>query len=466
MKKKTQKCYYCKVQEAEEKCIYCTDCRLKMAKGEIKSNYAEAIPPLYDHQKKIIAEDKHKCGLFLGTGASKTRTALELAKGSTLVICPKQQRDDKTWERENEKWGTKKNLVVISKEDLRKNWSKLPRYDTVIIDECHNNLGVLPAYVQRKGLQYPKTSQIFEATQMFLLNHTPERLYLLSATPVPKPMSMWAIGTLLGQTWDFYKFRQTYYVEIRMGGTRRVWVPRRGDEIKQRLADLVQKFGYTGGLNDFFDVPEQTHKTVEIDLSAEQKKAVATISFSEADPLVRRARLRTIENGVLYGKKIEEMDERTDVMTNKTTIFKSHKIDYILERALEFPKLLIFANYTAQIHEIERALKVEGYNVSTLTGATKDRTFIRSVDESPEPHIIIAQSSISSGYELPSFPCVIYASKSWRFVDYEQSLGRVLRANHLKKNLYIHLVVTGCDKDCHDTIMSGQDFQEKLTLNI
>ena len=39
------------------------------------------IPPLYEHQKKIIKENKLKCGLFLGTGASKTRTALEMAAG-------------------------------------------------------------------------------------------------------------------------------------------------------------------------------------------------------------------------------------------------------------------------------------------------------------------------------------------------------------------------------------------------
>jgi SNF2 family DNA or RNA helicase len=424
------------------------------------------MQPLYEHQKKILKEDKLKCGLFLGTGASKTRTALELAEGSVLVICPKQQREDQTWQRENEKWGTNKPLTVISKEDLRKNWEKLPAYTTVIIDECHNNLGVLPMYVQRNKVQIPKTSQIFEATQRYLTKHPPKRLYLLSATPVPKAMSMWAIGVLFGQTWDFKDFRDVYYTEVRMGSMRRIWLPKKDEATKQRLADLIQKFGYTGGLNDFFDVPEQTHKTVEIDLSGEQKKAVAEMTFAEADPLVRRARLRTIENGVLYGKKIEETGAKTDKMTNQTKIFKSHKIDYILERALEFPKLLIFANYTAQIMEIEKALKEEGYNVSTLTGATKDRSFIRKVNESPDPHIIIAQSSISAGYELPSFPCVIYASKSWRYVDYEQSLGRVLRANHLKKNLYIHLVVKGCDLDCHKAIMSGVDFQEKLTLNI
>lgn len=423
------------------------------------------IPELYEHQKKIIKEDKHKCGLFLGTGASKTRTALELAEGPTLVICPKQQREDETWERENEKWGTKVDLKVISKEDLRKSWEDLPAYTTVIIDECHNNLGVTPMYIQRNKIQRPKTSQIFEATKGYVFKHKPKRLYLLSATPVPKPMSMWGIGILFGQKWDFAAFRDVYYIEIRMG-LRRIWMPRKDEATRKRLANLIQKFGYTGGLNDFFDVPEQTHKTVIIDLTSEQKKAIQNMNMLEADPLVRRARLRTIENGVLYGKKIEELEGKIDQMTNQTIIFKSHKIDYILERAQEFPKLLIFANYTAQIEEIAKALRKDNYKVSVLNGATKDRSFIRDVNDSPEPHIIVAQSSISSGYELPTFPCVIYASKSWRYVDYEQSLGRVLRANHLKKNLYIHLIVEGCDKDCHDAIMSGVDFQEKLTLNI
>lgn len=733
------------------------------------------IPPLYDHQKKIIDADRKKCGLFLGTGASKTRTALVLAEGDTLVICPKQQRDDKMWLHENEKWQTKKGVMVISKEDLRKNWDFLPHFDTVIIDECftgeteiltdsgfkkfkdldktekvaqwddykisfvkplryierehsgdmisftvkkgvdvlmtpnhnqvlvnsrngeivkkpisecsfhsqwkiptsgfsteddsklsplermyiatqadgsihrktkkdttisftfmkkrkidrllkiiseaglefnfvkhnkkrhkarimvkmpedttkdirnhirfpmgygkakeiteemvewdgskisntqfyfsskdknqsdfyaqvavlaghrcyqsieedtrketystmhrlfitlnkqlddtqkcsrkyttyngkvycvevpsgkivirhngftfvtgncHNNLGVMPAYVQRKKIQVPKTSKIFEATLNFLRKHPPKRLYLLSATPAPKPMSVWAIGILLGQNWSFHEFRNKYYTEIRMGGVRRIWMPKKDDATKERLAGLIKHLGYTGGLTDFFDVPEQSHKTIEIDLTAEQKKAMTELSFEEPDPLVRLARLRTIENGVLYGKKIEEIDGKTDKMTSETILFKNNKISYILERASEFPKLLIFANYTAQINEIARVLRKEGYTVSTLTGATKDRSFIKEVNESPNPHIIIAQCSISSGYELPTFPCVIFASKSFRYIDYEQALGRVLRSNALKKNLYIHLVVKGTDLDCHNTIMSGQDFQERLTINI
>lgn len=418
---------------------------------------------LYEHQKTTIAENKKKCGLFTGTGSSKTRTALEMAEGRVLVICPKQQKLDLTWEREDKKWQTKKKPDVISKETFRRDWDSLPFYDTIIIDECHNNFGVLPETRQRRGVQIPKASQIFDATLAYIRKTNPKRLYLCSATPVGKPMNLWAIAKLLGVNWDFFGFRAKYYIEIRVG-QRRIWIAKKDKATKDMLADLVKKFGYVGSLNDFFDVPEQTHKTVKIDLGKEQEVALRNLSSTEADPLVRRARQRTIENGVLYGKRVETISDKVDTMVSETVIFPSKKIDYILERAIEFPKLLVFANYKAQIRQIYLALKAEGYTVSELTGDTKDRTFIQRVDQSDKPHIIVAQSSISSGYELPSFPCVIYASKSWRYVDYEQSLGRVLRSNHLKKNLYIHLVVDGVDSDCHEAILSGQDFQERLSL--
>jgi len=423
------------------------------------------IPELYEHQKKIIKENKLKCGLFLGTGASKTRTALHLAEGKVLVICPKQQFLDGLWEKEDKKWDTQKLICTVSKEWLRAHWNELGAFDTVIIDECHNNLGVTPETRQRNRIQIPKTSQIFEATLNYLKKFPPKRLYLLSATPVSNPMNLWAIATLFGKNWDFFRFREKYYFNVLLGGQRRIWLPRKDQETKDRLVELVKGFGYTGGLNEFFDVPEQIHKEVYIDLTQSQKQAIKELHQIEADPLVRRSKQRTIENGVLYGQEIQQITNREERMVKKTTIYPSKKIDYILERAIEFPKLLIFVNYTAQINEIARVLKEEGYNVVTLTGATKDRANLINDAEKSDASIVIAQAMISEGYELPSFPCVIYASKNYRCWHYIQSLGRVLRSNNLKKNLYIHLIVKGVDEECHKTIMSGNDFQEKVDLS-
>ena len=418
---------------------------------------------LYSHQQKIIDENPQKCGIFLGTGGGKTLTALMLAKGRTLVICPKTIRDAKIWERQLEKMSDvsegPSSLTVISKEEFKSPKFFAIQFETVIIDECHTMFGVTPATKQIKYVKFPKTSQLFESLQMYLKNYSPDRLYFCSATPVSKPMHLWALATLLGKKWDWFAFRQKYYFEMQRG----VFIPRKSKDLKDRLAELTKHFGYTGQLSDWFDVPEQTHKVVHFGLTPKQEKAVRDIDTSEADPLVRRSKIRTIENGVLYAKKIERFTEHVENLVDSVEIFPSEKIDYILERAEEFPKILIFAAYTAQIQQIVIALKKEGFPVVMLMGATKDRGTLLAEAEKASFCIVVAQSSISAGYELPSFPCVIYASKSYRYVDYEQSLGRVLRANHLKKNLYLHLVVTGdADEACHETIMDGRDFSEMI----
>ena len=420
----------------------------------------------YDHQRKILEADPKKCLLALGTGTGKTLLGLSLAEGSTLIVTPKQQREDLTWQKNAEKFGIICNMKVISKEDLRRDWSTLPAFDTVILDESHFFVGCLPETRQKKGVLFPKTSQIFEALYNFLLKHPPKRLYLLSATPVPKPMALWGIAKLFGYDWDFWQFRAKYYNEIRMG-QRRIWIAKTDKATKDKMAEIIKKLGYTGTIGDFTDLPPQIDKTVYIDLTEAQKQGIKDMVAIEADPLVRRSRMRTIENGVLYSKKVEQGLGKVDIMSKETIIFPSKKIDYILERAQEFKKLLIFANYTAQIEAIAGALRKEGYKVSTLTGSTKDRATVIQEAEKADECILIAQSSVSSGWEFPSANCTIFASLSWRFVDHEQSRGRTLRMNHIKSNLYLYLVIKGgVDEDCFKAIQSGKDFMERLTINI
>lgn len=417
---------------------------------------------LYQHQSKIIEENKPRTGLWLGTGGGKTRVALELAEGSTLVIAPKQQVLDRTWERNAERFGIVINMTVISKETFRRDWRTLPRFDTVIVDEAHTMLGVTPDTKQVDRCPVPKVSQLFESLRDFLRKHPPTRFYPATATPASKPMNVWAIAMLFGAKWDFFAFREKYYFQ-RKSGWRSIWLPRNTDELKTRLAELLNQFGYVGRLQDWFDVPEQLHMTHFVGLTADQKQAIKEIDESEVDPMVKRTKKRTIENGCIYEMDVVKVSERHERMVKTSRHFKSEKIDYILDRAEEFSKILIFANYTAQIEAIEIALKTNGKKVFCLTGSTKNRGDLIATAELTKNCVVIAQCGISSGYELKTFDCVIFASKSFKFLDYDQGIGRVLRADALKKNLYIHLVVKGgVDEACHETILSGKDFQEKI----
>lgn len=424
------------------------------------------IPPLCEHQKRIVDEDKKWTGIFQGTGAMKTRTALEIAEGQTLVICPKQQREDETWQDNMRKFDIRKDVTVISKEDFRRDYATLSGYDTVIVDECHHMLGVLPETRQRNKVLIPKASQLFEGLQEYLLRTKPTRFYLLSATPVTKPMHVWAIGKLFGRDWDFFAFRQKFYVLVSMGPHNDRWIPKSEVSLANRLIELTKSLGYTGGLADFFDVPEQVYITKHFGLTEQQKKAIKDLKNSNADPMAVRSYTRSIENGVLYGSEIVQISEKKDKLIGKTTIFDSEKIDYIVERAAEFPKMLIFAAYTAQVESIHKALKVAGYEPVVVTGAVKDRSTVFKEAEARENAIMVVQSSISEGYEFTTCPVVMYASCSNKARDRIQGDGRVQRGHRIKTNLYIDLVVKGgLDEQCFDTVRAGVDFNEKIMQN-
>ena len=216
---------------------------------------------LYAHQKAILADDPVKTGLWLGTGSGKTRTALLLARGKTLVIWPKTQYEDKNWQREAISLGINIPIEVISKEKFRSTWKEIPRYDTVIVDEAHTCLGVTPGTRTKNGEVIPRTSQLFEALDAYMRRTKPERLYLCTATIMKSPMTVWGAAKILGKlnNESFLRFRAKFYTRLPMPG-RDVYAPRSDNASKEALAKFVKKLGYVGRLEDFFDVPEQTFK--------------------------------------------------------------------------------------------------------------------------------------------------------------------------------------------------------------
>lgn len=430
---------------------------------------------LYQHQKDIIAEDLKKTGLFLGTGSGKTLTALMLAEGSTLVICPKTQKEDKNWEREfmrmhhpivSTRTTEERNLVVayriskltiISKEEFRRDWEELPRFDTVIVDETHTCLGVTPNTRQRKKQIIPKASQLYEALDEFIKKTNPDRIYLCTATIMRSPMTVWGASQILGykdangDAWDFYDFRRRFYTRLPMPG-REVYQAKSDDATKDMLASLVKKLGYTGRLEDFFDVPAQTYKTINVELSELQKMRIKDMSLEYPEPIVRVGKIHQIENGVLAGDEFSNGEH-----------FHTEKLDKIWEISLEFPRFIIFAKYRAQIDAIAASFREKGKNVLTLTGDTKDRGEVILTANKAKECVFIAQAQISAGWELPEYPCMVFASRTYSFVDYDQAIGRIQRANNIKKNLYIHLVVKGgVDEAVHDTLENKKDFNERI----
>jgi len=398
----------------------------------------------YNHQQKIIDADPIKRGLFLGTGSGKTRTVLQLARGKTLVICPKTIRDEKTWGREMMSlllFNLKiTDLVVLSKEDFKKQADTLERFDTVIADEAHTVSGIHPATFQKNYVKYPKTSQIYAKLVYYIAKTKPQRVYLLTATPMPNPMVVYGLGTILGYRWDFFKFRDMFYWEK----ARNIWLVKKGKDEKEKLAKIVNNIGEIGRLEDFFDVPEQTYKNHYVESTIPQRTLVKELQLEYPDPLVQLGKRHQLEQGIYDGKNIKE---------NKTKVIEQY--------LQEFKKVIVFAKYTAQIKYYEEYFK-DKYNTLVLTGATKNRDILFESAREAKECIFIVQSSISAGWELPDFPCMLFASESFSYVDREQGEGRILRANHLKKNLYVTLICGQTDKKVRENIANKEDFVEHM----
>jgi len=419
--------------------------------------------PLYEHQRKVIELDKKWFGLWYSTGSGKSRTVLELAEGSILCIVPKQQKLDRNFENTAINFSIDKKIHVISKEEFRRDWEELPYFDTVIVDEAHYfTHGVTTDTKTKNRKIVPKSSLMFQALYYYLKKHQPKRFYPCTATPVSKPMNVYALSMLFGNpfNFEFFAFRSKYYIE-RKKGWRSIWIPRSDKQSQDELTDYIRQMGYVGRLDDWFDVPDQIHETKYVSLTAEQKQEIAKQNIEIADPMVLRAKVRTIENGCLYGVDMMHDGGKIFSMSKETVHIHNEKLEVIEQLCEEFLKILIFANYTAQIDQIATYLAERGYNVLTLTGQTKDRENVISTANGADKVVVIAQCSISAGYELPGFRCTVFASKSFKVVDYLQSLGRTLRLPYLSKNAIIHIVTRGgSDEACHKAILSGQNFIE------
>lgn len=403
----------------------------------------------YRHQQELIDMAPSRRLVAFGCGAGKTRMVLRLAGdqgGTVLVVAPKTVVLDRTWEREMLATGIEVPLTVVSKERFKKG---VPAADVLVLDEGHFALGVSPMTRYRNKVEVPKASQIFEEILKWIAVNRPKAVYICSATPFPQPMALWACAELLGGQFDidYFAFRRKFYFYVPSIG-RGVWLPRRDGQSVQLLLALARKFGSFGRLEDFFDVPEQTFKDVEVGLTPAQARAIKGLPLLYPEPVVLVGKRHQAEQGLSDDGPLDE-----------------NKASEILELAREFPKLLVFARFTRQIDDISSKLaqKLKKRRILVLDGRTKDRRVLLRMAEDPdEETVVVAQSQVSAGYELPSYRCTVFASVSYSFVDYQQALGRTQRANNISKNVYVHLLAGPIDRAVLACVRGKQEFNEAL----
>jgi SNF2 family DNA or RNA helicase len=395
---------------------------------------------LYKHQSRIVDLNPPKHLLAHGMGSGKTITSLALAKKNkacVLILCPKPVR--KKWHKMMVEM--KVDGDVMTREQFRKlaPTMKGDLYNAIIIDEAHY------------GFSNQK-SQLFKKTIWFIKVWEIKYIWLLTGTPyTSSPWSIYGLALLLDFKWNFFEFRSTFFRE-QWFGPRSIWVPKDTDEAREELADRVRQIGSIVRLDECVDVPEQTIEVEMFEKTPDQEKAEELIKGIESNPLVRTTKYHQIASGVQIGT------EFTDDLT-----YDCNKNDRIIEYAEETPKLIVFSRYNLHLNHLAQRLEKAGIPYAIVNGKVNDKEEIFDRAEKSKRFVLLINAACSVGYELPSFDVVIFASLSYSFVDYIQAMGRVLRINALKKNLYIIMATEeSVDEAVWLSVQNKKDFNDVI----
>lgn len=291
-------------------------------------------------------------------------------------------------------------------------------------------------------------SLMSKALQAYLKKRRPSFVWGASATPWRStPWNVYNLAKIMGAEWGYTKFRDSFF-RTQYFGARCVWVPKEDDATRTRLVNALSKFCDIVSAEEAGMPPEDVFEEELFTLTAEQKKAIKDIALTESNPVVRYGKEHQIAQGHLKGTEFEA--SRT---------YKNEKTDRILELAQEHPSMLIFARYTGQIELIAEALKKKGHTVFTMTGATKDRDKLIQDVENAKECILIVQTALGEGFEVPRFDFAIFASLPWSYVEYMQCVGRASRVNVPKRRTYVTFTVEGSiDEAVRDALHNKRDF--------
>ncbi len=383
---------------------------------------------LYKHQQKLLNMKPKKCGIFWEVGTGKTLMAISLmiqAK-KPLVICPKSLKSQ---------WEEQTDHPVMTKEEFRKDHLKLEKYDCIVVDEAHFFFGMT---------SFKKRSAMAKSLLAYIKKHDPKYIYLLTGTPyMSTPYNIYIAGQIIGKKWNYAKFKEHFFSMVNFGMRFPVPVPKKG--IEDDIAKLTRRIGDVVKMEDCFEVPKQIYQKESFNLTKEQEKGIDEL----------------IEEGIARWTCTHQICGGTLKRESGSVAFESEKFKRLVELTNEHKKIVVVCRYNNEIEVIKTLIKKK--KILVINGATKNRGEVVKEAEKSEQCIVLVNASCSEGYELPSFPIMVFYSYDFSLKNYIQMKGRILRANKLKSNVYLSLVVDGTiDSDVYDCIQSKKDFDIKI----
>lgn len=374
---------------------------------------------LYKHQQRFVDRNPDKALLVWEAGTGKSLAGIEWLRRrplKRLVVCPKSIKGK--WIRDMEKHHIE--TIVMTKEEFKKKTPEGIR--AVVFDEAHHHSSPLFA---------GKRSKIAEQTYLFIKNNPDMSVLLLTATPIRS--TPWNLHTLLcymGYYVDWKKWRDRFFeLTVRPYLPRPAWLPTKiwRKDIRSTLekhADIVLMKDCVG------ELPPITEEKI---------KLKPPTPFEPLD-----------ETDLDWNASAEWYAEHR----HENGVYKTKEILRIAE---QFRKVIVVCNYVDQVEEYAKVLSKDRQTY-TLYGKTKDQDSVISNAQTDDECFLVVQAGMGEGYDADTFSCIIFASMSYKYIDYYQMQRRVRRIHNLHPVSYYFLLGGPKDEAVLKQIQLGKDF--------
>jgi len=370
----------------------------------------------YKHQQRFLERNKNRDLLVWEGGLGKTFAgALWLRQRShikALVVCPKAIIGK--WKRDLKEENVKAD--VCSRDEIKK--IELKNYGALILDECHDHAS--PIFDKSRS---QRTTVLYN----YVKSHPNAHILLLTATPVRStPWNIHTLATYLGVYWDPKLFREEFFHLTDLYGR---YHYEKNKDWRTKIRPYIESIADIVLMKDVVDVPDQISHVENIKWTKNQEKSLKSKYLEPAAEWHARHRA---ENSKEKFKHLQGIIDK-------------------------YRKVIVVCYYTEQLEQYAKMIG-EDRQVFVLSGKTKDQDNIIRQAQEADDCIFLVQASMGAGFDADKFSVVVFASMSFKYIDYAQMKYRVKRIHNLHENTFIHLLGGKCDEAVYNQVNAGRDF--------
>ncbi len=242
------------------------------------------------------------------------------------------------------------------------------------------------------------------------------------------------------------------------------WIPRSGaeDTVHNVLQPAIR---FTKA--ECLDLPEMIYQTRDVEMTLQQEKYYHNLK-TQMTMLAAGEDITAVNAAVLMNKLLQISAGSVYSDGGATVEFDAsnrlHVVQEIIEESSN--KVLIFAQFTHSLDQIEHFLKKHGYSVGMIDGRVSGKNrheLIKRFQNTSDPQILIIQPQAAAhGITLTAANTVIWFSPTTSLENYLQANARIHRQGQVNHCLVVHIQGSPVEKKIYTMLQNRQDVHMRI----